>query len=118
MSGIAGAYNIIADQGATFSRGMIKKDNQKRVVPLTGYTARMQVRSETTSSTEVLDLTTENSGIVIDANRGLITLQASAATMSSVPAGKYVYDLELISNLGVVERLVMGTFTVRAEVTR
>lgn len=118
MPGLAAVYNIIADQGATFSRGMVRKDHQKRVVPLTGYTARMQVRPEIESSVIILDLTTENNGIVIDASKGQITLQATAATMATISAGKYVYDLELISSSEDVERLVMGTFTVRAEVTR
>jgi hypothetical protein len=38
--------------------------------------------------------------------------------MAAVTAKTYVYDLELVSGAGVVTRLVMGTFTVRREVTR
>jgi hypothetical protein len=37
--------------------------------------------------------------------------------MAAVSAGDYVYDLELI-NGATVTRLVQGTFTVNAEVTR
>lgn len=118
MSALAATYNIIADQGATFSRALVRKDSQKRVTPLTNYTARMQVRPVIDSSEVILNLTTENNGIVIDAPKGQITIQATATAMANILAGKYVYDLELISPTGGVERLVMGSFTVRAEVTR
>jgi hypothetical protein len=37
--------------------------------------------------------------------------------MANFAAGAYMYDLELV-NGSVVERLVMGSFTVRGEVTR
>jgi hypothetical protein len=118
MSALAATYNIIADQGATFRRALVRKDSQKRVTPLVNYTARMQVRPLIDSSEIILNLTTENNGIVIDAPKGQITIQASAETTSTILSGKYVYDLELISPDGGVERLVMGSFTVRGEVTR
>lgn len=118
MSSLAATYNIIADQGATFSRALVRKDSQKRVTPLTGYTARMQVRSQVSSLDVVLNLTTENNGIVINPSIGQIVIQATDQVMSNIPAGKYVYDLETISPDGDVERLVMGSFTVRPEVTR
>jgi hypothetical protein len=38
--------------------------------------------------------------------------------MASVSAGKYRYDLELVSAGGVVTRLLEGVFLVTAEVTR
>lgn len=118
MSSIAGTYNIIADQGATFSRAVIKKDSRKRVIPLTDYTARMQVRVSVDSSSAILNMTTENGYITIDEPKGSVFFGVSADEMSGIPAGKYVYDLELVSPIGVVERLIMGSFTVRAEVTR
>jgi hypothetical protein len=37
--------------------------------------------------------------------------------MTLVESNVYVYDLELVSG-GVVTRLIQGTFTVNAEVTR
>lgn len=118
MPSIAGIYNIIADQGATYSLGLVKKDSRKRVVPLTGYTARMHVRESAAASNTVLELTTENDGLIIDAPRGMVTIYISSQQMTNINAGKYVYDLELIDGDDEVERLIMGSFTVRAEVTR
>lgn len=78
----------------------------------------MQVRESVTSDNALISLTTENDGIVLDPPRGLITMYIDAEVMEDIPAGKYVYDLELIDGDGIVERLTMGSFTVRAEVTR
>lgn len=118
MSSLAGIHNIIVDQGATFTYAFVKKDNYRRVVPLPDYSARMQVRKTITSSTIILSLTTENEYITIDAERGAIMITVPSAVMEGIAPGKYVYDLEIFNETSVVERLVMGSFTVRAEVTR
>jgi tRNA threonylcarbamoyladenosine modification (KEOPS) complex Pcc1 subunit len=114
----AGIYNIVADQGATLSRVITWRDSARTPYNITGYTARMQVRSTVDSSTVVLELTTANSRISLGGATGQITLTVSATDMAAVTAGKYVYDLELISSGGVVSRLVQGNFVIRAEVTR
>lgn len=114
----AGLYNITCNQGATFSRTITWKDSRKQVIVLTNYTARMQVRSEVTASTVLISLTTENGRISIDAPLGQVHLTITATDTSALPAGKYVYDLELVSPTGVVNRIVEGNFLVKAEVTR
>jgi hypothetical protein len=118
MSSIAAIHNIIADQGATFTYAFVKKDSENRVVPLTGYTARMQVRGSVSSTTATLNLTTENGYLTIDAFKGAIMVEVPYTVMTNILPEKYVYDLEIIDDEDSVERLVMGTFTVRAEVTR
>ena len=118
MPVLAGVYNIIADQGATFSRAFIKKDDQGRVIPLTGYTARMQVRETFESTSTVMDLTTENDYIIIEGARGVISVVVPDDETRILIPGEYVYDFELIYPDGQVERMLMGTFTVRKEVTR
>jgi hypothetical protein len=114
----AGIYNIVADQGATLSRVITWRDSAKTPYNITGYTARMHVRSTVESSSTVLELTTENGRISLGGSTGQVTLAVTAAVMAAVTADKYVYDLELISPAGVVSRLVQGNFAVRAEVTR
>lgn len=79
----------------------------------------MQVRLDTSNSDVVLELTTENGGILFDVAAGEITLKASSATMESIPSDKYVYDLELVAPVtGVVYKIMYGNFVVRSEVTR
>ena len=114
----AGIYNIVADQGATLSRVITWRDSAKNPYNITGYTARMHVRSEVESASLVLELTTANSRITLGGATGQVTLNVAASIMTDVPAGKYVYDLELVSTTSVVTRLVQGNFVVRGEVTR
>jgi hypothetical protein len=113
----AGTYLITAEQGATFTRVLTWRDSANVPVNLTGYTARMQGRTDYFAPTTALTLTTENSRIVLGGSLGTVTLSVPATDMAAISAGNYVYDLELI-NGATVTRLVQGTFTVNAEVTK
>jgi tRNA threonylcarbamoyladenosine modification (KEOPS) complex Pcc1 subunit len=115
---MAAKYDIICDQGATFNREITWLDSSANPVNLTSYTARMQVRETPDSSAVLLGLTTENNRIALGGTAGKITLTVSATDTAAVSAGEYVYDLEVISSLGTVTRLIQGCFTVDAEVTR
>lgn len=117
MSACAGQYNIVADQGATFSRNLHWKDVNGNAIDITGYTARMQVRQKYTSSTTVLNLVSPTD-ITLGGNSGTIVVTASATATAAITAGEYVYDLEMVSSAGIVTRLLQGTFELRPEVTR
>jgi hypothetical protein len=49
---------------------------------------------------------------------GEIEITVPAATTAIIPAGKYRYDLEVVSSSGIVSRVVEGEFLVSGEVTR
>ena len=119
--GIAGLYNITCQQGATFQRQVTWTDSARDAYNLTGYTARMQVRSDVTSNTIIATLSTTagNTGtITLGGTAGTVDLLISATNTAALTAGQYVYDLELVSGGGVVTRLLEGNFKVTAEVTR
>lgn len=78
----------------------------------------MHVRSNVTSNTTAITLTTENSRIVLGGTAGTVTLTIAATDTANLTAGLYVYDLELVSSANVVTRLIEGNFNVKAEVTR
>ena len=115
---ISGSYNITCDQGATFKRTITWTNQAKTPYNLTGYTARMQVRSTASASNVELELTTANSRIVLGGTAGTIQLTVPAVTTAALTPGLYVYDLELVSGGGEVTRLIEGNFNVKAEVTR
>ena len=118
MSGAAGNYDIVADQGATFTRVITWKDSTGAPIDLNGYTARMQLRSQVDSAgAAVFELTTENGRISLGGTAGTITLSAAATATAAVSADTYVYDLELVES-ATVTRLVQGQFELRGEVTR
>jgi len=79
----------------------------------------MQVRRTRDSATFQVELTTENGGIVLEpaSQQGMVHLIMSDTTTSALTTDG-VYDLEIISSIGVVNRLIQGTFTLNLEVTR
>ena len=109
--------DLLIPQGATFSRVILwKADNAN--VNLTGYTARMQLRTSAEAIATLEDLTTENGGITLGGTAGTITLSLTATETAALPATRAVYDLELISSGGVVTRLVEGVATITRNITR
>lgn len=110
-----GTYNITAYQGATYTLTLTWTVNDTPV-NLTGYTAAMQVRQSPSATSTIFSLS-NGSGITLGGSAGTIAIAISATDMANTLAGKYVYDLELNSG-SEITRLVQGTFTVQAEVTR
>jgi hypothetical protein len=86
-------------------------------VDITGYTARMQLRSLPNDTVAVLTLT-DTSGITIDGPTGTLAVHATAQQTATIIAGPYYYDLEITSPTGVKTRIVQGELNVNAEVTR
>jgi hypothetical protein len=120
---IAGKYNILCEQGSTFSRVLLIEqptDEDPTVFEpydLTDHTARMQVRRTIDSSTVLVSLTTENGRITINGEAGQIGLFMSDEVTSSITSSG-VYDLEVVDDNGNVSRVIEGTFTLSQEVTR
>ena len=123
---IAGNYNILCQQGASFARVIAleqprtpteQNPAEYEIYPLANHTARMQVRRTIESTTPLITLTTENGRISINVEAGLITLSISAADSAALESSG-IYDLEIITSGGLVSRVIQGTFTLSLEVTR
>lgn len=114
----AATYNIISEQGATFSQTVLYTDASDTPIDLTGYTAEMHVRSTVAANTTIIELTTSNSRLILGDDAGTIELAITAADMTDLAPGKYYYDLELYGDDDLIIRLLEGRFTVKAEVTR
>ena len=114
-----GILNITIYQGASWDLALTwKVGDPATLVNLTGYTARMQIRSKTSAGAVAEALTTANGKIALGGALGTITMTLSAADTAAINAGRYVYDLELVSSSGYVTRLVEGQCIVSPEVTR
>lgn len=124
---IAGIYNITCEQGADFIRSIVLKypdaDDPTGETylnfDLTNYTGRMQVRRVIDDASYLIELTTANTGILIEPGSTdgeiqivMTSIQTAALTSSGI------YDLEIISGSGTVSRVIQGTFTLNLEVTR
>ncbi len=114
----AGNYAIICEQGATLIVNLTYKQANGVVFNLTGYDARMQVRETIESVDVVLELDVAAGRIVLGGVLGTIILEVTHQDTDALLAGEYVYDLELISPADQVTRLIEGSFSVVAQVTR
>lgn len=124
-------YDVTADQGATLHLTFLWRqpsvnDTPGNPVNLDGYTARMHLRTQITDPEPALELTTDNGRIILgaadpdtaaDPTTGLITLWVDADTTTTLDAGTYVYDLELVAGTHVT-RFIEGKVKLRPEVTR
>lgn len=106
--------NIVIDQGATFSLDVEVVDANKNPVNLTGYTFRASMRKTYYSLTAVNFTITP----APDLTTGIFTLDLTATQTSAIKAGRYVYDIEIEDEDGVVTRVFDGIVTVTPEVTR
>lgn len=113
----AGTLDLSIEQGSTYNLVLTWKVNGT-AVNLTNYTARLQARVDVEDTETVLSMTTSGGGITLGGVLGTITLDQSATQTALLPAGTYIYDLEMVAGSGTVTRLVQGELIVSAEVTR
>jgi len=104
--------NLVIDQGSTFSTDLSLTDENGDIMSLTGYTANSQIRKWYTSTTPAATFTAS-----INVESGQITLNLTSDQTSNLVAGRYVYDVELVSGSDV-SRIVEGIITVTPQVTR
>ena len=116
----AAVFDLVIEQGATFQQTFVWTDNSGAPIDLSGYTARMMVKTgfADTVSSSLLSLSTTAGTISITASTGSIAISVPASTTQALTFSKAVYDLELVSGSGVVTRLVQGNVTLNKEVTR
>ncbi|MBF84772.1 MAG: hypothetical protein CL489_09965 [Acidobacteria bacterium] len=112
----AGIYNFTCDQGATFERVIEITNYDDSIVDLSGKTGRMQVRKDIESASALIELTTENNRMTFDSNAGSITLLISAADTAALQFSG-IYDLEVVSSDGTVDRVLQGIFDLDENVT-
>lgn len=103
--------NLIIDQGSDFHTEINITDEDDNPIDLSGYTGVSQLRKHYTSST--------STPFVVHVDiYGNIQLVMSASTTANLVAGRYVYDVELVSSGNVVTRVVEGIVTVTPQVTK
>jgi hypothetical protein len=113
----AGTLDFTIEQGATFNLLLTWKIDDVPV-NITNWTARLQARVDVEDAEVILSLTTSNGGITLGGALGTISLDQTATQTALLPAGGYIYDLEMISGVGAVTRLVQGELNISPEVTR
>jgi hypothetical protein len=93
-------------QGVTFDAQLTWRDEDDLVYDLSDYTARMRFLS--LGNSILYELTTANGGITLDNVSPNISLLIPAPDLTSLPAGKLTFDLDLTALDTTVTRLLTG----------
>lgn len=126
----AGKYTMLIEQGATLKLDLAYKDSNNVAINLTGYSGKLQIKSDyadnnpTTYLTLSSSLQADGTGLNFSGSAGAlppasgtIGIVISAASSSALTFSSASYDLEITSG-SVVTRLLQGTVFVSKEVTR
>lgn len=114
---LAGNYNFTIEQGAHFERIVTIKNPDGTLYNLTGFSARMQIRTEIDSEEYLIELTTGNGKIALGGASGTITL-VLLASETEILQTDGVYDIEIIDGANRVYRVLKGKIRLELEVTR
>jgi len=105
--------NLFVDAGSDYSNIITVSSTNGQPLNLSGYTVASQMRKSYSSST-VYAFTAS----VYDAANGKVRLQLSASNSSAIPAGRWLYDVEITSGAGSKTRVVEGIVTITPQITQ
>ncbi len=112
----AGELDIIIEQGATFSQSIVYNDSAGAPINLSSVTTvRGQIRQTYKSETSYAFTLA-----VTNAAAGAISWTMPAATTALIEPynTQWFYDIEVVYDTGIVERILKGRATISPEVTR
>ena len=105
--------NLFIDGGTTYSNIISVAGSTGSALNLTGYTVASQMRKSYSSS-----LAYNFTASIYDAEQGKIRLQLTSTQTEQIPAGRWLYDVEITSSSGTRTRVLEGIVTVTPEVTK
>lgn len=104
-----------AGYGAYTSGGILSWNTP---IPLTGYTALMQIRETLESTAVIAELSTANNRIVIDPVNFTVSIKLPATITGTFTFDSAVYSMELTDNQNNVIPFLSGSISLTKEVTR
>lgn len=108
---MATVQNITIDQGTTYSLTITLTNDDGTAKDLSSYTVSAQMRKSYYTSTYTAFTTAK-----VDLT-GELTISLTAVQTSDIKAGRYVYDIEIVSSEETL-RILEGIVTVTPEVTK
>ena len=106
--------NLFVDAGSTYSSIITVFGSNSQPLDLSSYTVASQMRKSYQSSTAYAFTTS-----VYSASAGQIRLQLTDEQSEAIPAGRYLYDVEIENTTtGARKRVVEGIVTVTPQITK
>lgn len=116
----ASNYDIVIEQGASFGFTITMTNEDTTPFDLTLWTPRAMVRKKFTDAAATATLvTTVVPAVLPETIPNQITVSMTPTNTALIPAGEYVWDLEIATAANAdVRRLLKGTCIVDPEVTK
>jgi hypothetical protein len=110
---VATVTNLYVDQGSYYRTHITVSNTDGTPLDLSGYTAASQMRKSYQSST-AYNFTTS----ISNPSEGRVRIELSSEQSRLIPAGKYLYDLEITATSGEKSRVVEGMVIISPEITK
>ena len=110
---MATVTNLYVDQGSFFRTYITVSNTDGTPLDLSDYTVASQMRKSFSTST-AYDFTTSISNPIA----GRVQIQLTSEDSRQIPAGKYLYDLEVTAPSGEKTRVVEGIVIINPEITK
>ena len=105
--------NLYVDAGSTYSNIITVSASNGQPLNLTGYTVASQMRKSYQSSVAY-----SFTASIYSAANGKVRLQLTDGQSAAIPAGRWLYDVEITSPSGATTRVVEGIVTVNPQITQ
>lgn len=105
------ANNIAVVRGSTFNLIFDLKDGTS-AADLSGYSINAVIKRSSTSTTELLFMSTQNRMISIDYVNARATLSIPVKHTSRLPLGTHYYSIRLVASSGNTQKIIQGIATV------
>lgn len=113
----AANYNFTLEQGVPLTKTIFVQNTGGSPRPLTGFTAKMQLKQYPSHSDVLLELSDANGKININGPAGSVSMIFSAEDTASLNFSEVSYDLFLYNGSGTF-RAIEGKITVKEVVTK
>lgn len=114
----AGRYDIEIEQGSDYVLNILYQDTDNDPIDLSTYTARMQLRESSDSSSSLIELTNTNGRITLGQADPNIVLELTAGDTASLDFDYAFYDLEVVSSSATVSKVLRGSVKLIREFTK
>ena len=111
---MANQVELYCDQGTDFSYQLDLSNDDGTALDVNGYTFTSSIRKSYYSSGVTANLTVT----VLSAANGNVQLSMNSATTANIKAGRYLYDVKMVSSANVTSRIIEGIITIYPQITK
>lgn len=111
---MANQVELFCDQGTDFSFTLDIANDDGTPVNVAGYTLTSAIRKSYYSTNATANMVVT----VLTAANGNLQLSMNSATTTNIKAGRYLYDVKMVSDANVTSRVMEGIITIYPQITK